>query len=386
MDILISEIKVGQRFRQPDTAKIESLAESIKQVGLIQPITIDNDFNLLSGLHRLRAHELLGLDSIAANMRDVDEVTAELIEIDENLHRNNLTPLEEGEHLIRRDELLIKLGMRAPSHRPEKGADSASLITTSDIADSMGVSKRTMKERRQIARDIVPEVKEIIKGTDFEYRKTDLLKLSRMEPEKQKEVGQVVRKIGGAITLLDATIQMSSHDLVNPRPHVSHNSGENEWYTPSNYIEAARNVMGSIDLDPASSIEANKTVKARHFFTSEDNGLSKRWGGNVWLNPPYSSDLIRDFCKKTIESIDHKDISQMIVLVNNATETGWFQSLMDIFDFICFVDKRIRFTRPNGETGAPLQGQAILYYGDNYIRFIDYFKQFGRILQVMDHD
>src|SRR2546430_17584816 len=61
----------------------------------------------------------------------------------------------------------------------------------------------------------------------------------------------------------------------------------NEWYTPSKYIETAREVLGSIDLDPASCELANRTVKADKYYTKEDDGLSKEWHGNVWLNPPY---------------------------------------------------------------------------------------------------
>lgn len=60
-----------------------------------------------------------------------------------------------------------------------------------------------------------------------------------------------------------------------------------EWFTPPKIIELVREVMGSIDLDPCSCEEANKTVQASRFFTKEDDGLLRDWmGPNIFVNPP----------------------------------------------------------------------------------------------------
>lgn len=159
------------------------------------------------------------------------------------------------------------------------------------------------------------------------------------------------------------------------RPHVANNSGENEWYTPEQYIESARRVMGNIDLDPASSEIANKRVGATTIFTKDDDGLSKDWFGNIWMNPPYAQPLISQFIEKLAVN---RTFEQAIVLVNNATETQWGQMLLQASDAVCFHQGRIRFIDSNGVQGqAPLQGQMICYLGENKKAFMNEFARYG---------
>lgn len=165
------------------------------------------------------------------------------------------------------------------------------------------------------------------------------------------------------------------------KAHVSNNTGEYEWYTPVEYIEAARLVMGSIDTDPASSELANKTVKATQFFTQNNTGLLQRWCGNVWMNPPYSQPLITQFTNLLVEKYLSKEINQACVLVNNATETNFYQNMMRTCSVICFIKGRVKFIDVNGkESGAPLQGQTILYFGNNRELFSKVFSEYGVLL------
>lgn len=159
--------------------------------------------------------------------------------------------------------------------------------------------------------------------------------------------------------------------------HVGHNSGENEWYTPAEYVYAARTVMGGIDLDPASSEEANKIVGAAKFYTAEDDGLSQPWQGRVWMNPPYARPLVDRFCERLAERYDAGDVSEACVLVNNATETGWFHVLAKYASAVCFPRGRVRFWQPGKEQGAPLQGQAVVYLGSQDGWFRATFEPFG---------
>lgn len=159
--------------------------------------------------------------------------------------------------------------------------------------------------------------------------------------------------------------------------HVAYNTGENEWYTPPEYIKSAVFVMGRIDLDPASSEIANKTVGASMFFTKEDNGLDKFWAGKVWMNPPYATELIKLFAAKYVKHVQNGDISEGIVLVNNATETDWFNLIISVSDAVVFPNGRIKFLDPKGKPGSPLQGQAVIYHGDKVDIFLQEFGKYG---------
>lgn len=159
-------------------------------------------------------------------------------------------------------------------------------------------------------------------------------------------------------------------------------TGNNEWHTPTKYIELVRNVLGEIDLDPASNEQAQTRIKAAKYYTEEENGLAQEWNGNVWLNPPYAQPAISDFINKMVDEIDARRVKSAIMLTHNYTDTAWFQKAALQATAICFTKGRVKFEGPNGEIAAPTQGQAFFYFGDDMQTFCDFFDEVGFIVEV----
>ncbi len=160
-------------------------------------------------------------------------------------------------------------------------------------------------------------------------------------------------------------------------------TGENEWYTPAEYLALARKVIGDFDLDPASSLIANEKVGAKQIYTEADNGLELAWHGAVWLNPPYAQPAIGQFIDKAVSEYAGGSVDAMIVLTHNYTDTKWFQQGAGAASAICFTRGRIKFESPSGAIAAPTQGQAFFYFGPDVALFHQHFAAIGFVVEVL---
>ena len=206
MRIKIEEIKIGQGRRKYLQDGVDKLTESIREIGLMNPITVTKDHVLIAGLHRLVAARQLGWEEIECTVLDTDELHAELAEIDENYVRTEISPLKSSQILLRRKEIYETLhpetkagaaqgeGMkRAAVDNGEDLADNLSVRSEAarpfaeDTADKLGVDARTVRRQVQIARNLTPEAQEVIEGSDARVTQQNLMKLSKLAPEQQAE-------------------------------------------------------------------------------------------------------------------------------------------------------------------------------------------------------
>lgn len=159
------------------------------------------------------------------------------------------------------------------------------------------------------------------------------------------------------------------------------------WGTPEAYIDAAREVMGGIDLDPASDAGSQARIKAGRILTVEDDGLVSSWADarTVWINPP--GGLARPFWRRlTVWVFDDPRRTRQAIWLGYSLEQ--LQTLqtdgngpIKLADAVCFPSKRIAFYDAAGVLQkSPTHANYVAYFGVHVNRFNEVFGAFGEVL------
>jgi hypothetical protein len=157
-----------------------------------------------------------------------------------------------------------------------------------------------------------------------------------------------------------------------------------DYGTPEPILEAGRELLGGdFDLDPCSNAEAQKLVRAKTFWTKEDDCLKQKiWKAKrLWMNPPYSR-VIGSIITELLRQIDAGHVASGLVLVNNQTDASWFQSMMKRYP-TWFNASRVYFIVGGEPLKDTRQGQALFYIGPKLPAFRRiYEKRLGGLVMV----
>jgi hypothetical protein len=179
---------------------------------------------------------------------------------------------------------------------------------------------------------------------------------------------------------------------------VFHSSADDSWGTPPEIIEAARRVLGRIDLDPFSSDEWNKTVKAQEFYSEDpfsgEAGFDLKWHGNVFMNPPGGKwpkghpragrSKAGAAWDKLMTEFSARRVKHAIVVVFSLNQ---LQSCNSMCSFpLCVPASRLKYRNAAGDAKSPPHASAIVYVPgtvDERHKFQREFDAFGAVLNVI---
>jgi ParB family chromosome partitioning protein len=203
-------------------------------------------------------------------------------------------------------------------------------------------------------------------------------KLTGMKQPRVSDLGKLLSDIDSYRDRLLGAAYIAAC-LDSPHTRGTLGTGKNEWFTPQEYIELARAVLGEIDLDPATHELAQELIRATNYYTKEIDGLTQEWNGRIWLNPPFAQPLIANFISKLCAEWQAGHITAAITLTHNYTDSSWFHELAQHAAAICFTRGRVKFYE--GDTvAAPTQGQAFCYFGPDVEHFAKLFSPIGFVV------
>ncbi|MDG3580381.1 ParB N-terminal domain-containing protein [Rhizobium sp. YJ-22] len=210
LSIPLAKIHVGDRVRPIDEEEAQIIAVSLTERGLINPITVrkapaanggKTPFILVAGGNRLRAAQINGWDEIDAVVVQADAEEAQLIELSENLYRNELSALDRAVFVMKYREIWEeKHGKINPNGgRPKKQDHDdpvfcAGLELSKRVQDRLGFGPASYKRVSRIGQNLRPELRALLRGTATADDQSQLLKLVKMSAEDQLRIAAALKE------------------------------------------------------------------------------------------------------------------------------------------------------------------------------------------------
>jgi len=337
-----------------------NLEKSILKFGILDPLIVwdkgKKEKVLIDGHCR---YEVCKIHDIAFSVVEIefdnDEEAYNWIIKHQLDDRRNATP----------EEISVLRGRQYKREKKKHGGDRKSsghydhlMNTRKKIADEHKVEESTIRRDAKfaeavdaISENVGPEAEEkILSGKKISgLSKKDVVAIAKEEPEKQKSAFA--------------------------QAHFS--TATVECNTPKKIINRVLEVLKTIDLDPCSNSHKKPNVPAKKHYTKSDNGLTKEWGGKVFMNPPYGTALPK-WVKHVHEQYQKTNIKEAIVLIPSRTDTAWFRMLREYPR--CFIWGRLKFS--GAENTAPFPSMAV-YLGNGAERFCKAFGDIGDIYQLV---
>ena len=215
--ILDIEIPTGRDLR----TDVTGLADSINQIGLVNPITVEktiisqigdqrDGYILVAGRHRLEAVKSLGHETIGAVVVELEDLRRDLVEIDENLIRLDIPVIDQADRMKRRQEIYQALGLNSEHGGDRKSAeyieknqdDTVSFCFSDDTAQKIGITARSIRLLVQISNNISHDLKAEIRGTFLAFELRSLIKLARIKDHKEQRAAALAYIAGEADTIV----------------------------------------------------------------------------------------------------------------------------------------------------------------------------------------
>ena len=388
----------------PDS-EYSQLENDILQNGILNPVLVirdeaSNNLTIIDGHHRHAIATKHGLPIPIKEMKFSSREDIAMWIVKNQFARRNLSKFSKALLALKMKPVISKRAKENQlaalkqntidrSVRFDQTVDG--INTRTIMAKMAGVSIGQMTKIELIANEASDEMKQAILNGDLSINKAyEELKAAKAPTSESETESPAIEEVEEAPQQsappdpsnqneLKAENQALKEELaeLKGKAYNPQGTGNNERYTPSEIIELVKEVLGNIDLDPASCSVANETVGATNFYSADDDGLSKEWTGKIFMNPPYSKDLIEKFVDKLIGS----SIEEAITLTHNCTETSWGQKLIGNAKVVAFPTGRIDCKTPSGDGGSPKQGSMICYFGSNIDKFFDTFGRIGVCLK-----